>query len=220
VAGEGLLVSAFLVFVARPASVLACLTPFRYPVRDQLMVSWGGLRGAVPIVLATNPLIAGVSGARPIFNIVFFVVFVSVLLQGATIPIVSRWLKVTAPVSPQLRYPIEYQPIPNVNSELAEIAVPARSPAVGRCVFEVGLPPGALIVLIRRRGQIIVPAGNTEIRADDRLLVLAERSALRTIRASLDAPASQERAAEDHEADREIDHQSGHVDKRRDERRR
>ena len=220
VALDGLLVSAFLVFVARPVSVLACLTPFRYPVRDQLMVSWGGLRGAVPIVLATYPLIAGASGARSIFNIVFFVVFVSVLLQGATIPIVSRWLNVTAPLSPQFRYPIEYQPIPNVDSELAEIAVPVDSHAVGRCVFELGFPAGALIVLIRRRGEVIVPAGQTEICADDRLLVFAERGALRTIRASLEAPASQERAAEDHEADRKIDDQPRHVDQRRDERRR
>ncbi len=110
VALSGVALSAFLVFVARPLSVLACLTPFRYPLREQLMISWGGLRGAVPIVLATYPLIAGASGARTIFNLVFFVVFISVLLQGASIPAVSRWLKVATPLSKRFRYPIAVQP--------------------------------------------------------------------------------------------------------------
>ena len=83
---SGIALSAFLVFVARPVSVLLCLTPFRFSLRDQLMVSWAGLRGAVPIVVATYPLIAGASDAQTIFNLVFFVVFISVLLQGTTIP--------------------------------------------------------------------------------------------------------------------------------------
>jgi cell volume regulation protein A len=98
VAPAGLALSAFLVFVARPASVLLCLTPFRFGWREQLMVSWGGLRGAVPIILATYPLIAGAPGARTIFNLVFFVVFLSVLVQAATMPIVARWLGVDAPL--------------------------------------------------------------------------------------------------------------------------
>ena len=99
VAGSGIALAAFLVFVARPLSVLACLTPFRCPLREQLMVSWAGLRGAVPIVLSTYPLIAGIAGARTMFNLVFFVVFVSVLLQGATIPLVAQRLGVAAPLA-------------------------------------------------------------------------------------------------------------------------
>jgi cell volume regulation protein A len=99
VAGAGLALSAFLVFVARPASVLVCLTPFRVALRDQLMVAWGGLRGAVPIVLATYPLIAGIPGADVIFALVFFVVLTSVFVQGTTIPIVSRWLDVADPLA-------------------------------------------------------------------------------------------------------------------------
>lgn len=99
VAGSGIALAAFLVFIARPLSVLACLTPFRCPLREQLMVSWAGLRGAVPIVLSTYPLIAGIAGARTMFNLVFFVVFVSVLLQGATIPLVAQRLGVAAPLA-------------------------------------------------------------------------------------------------------------------------
>ncbi len=94
VAPAGLALSAFLVFVARPISVIACLAPFRFSWREQLMISWGGLRGAVPIVLATYPLLAGVPEARTIFYLVFFVVFSSVLLQATTIPLVARWLGV------------------------------------------------------------------------------------------------------------------------------
>ena len=86
---SGIVLSGFLVLVARPVSVLLCLTPFRFSWRDQLMVSWAGLRGAVPIVVATYPLIAGASGAQRLFDLVFFVVFISVLLQGTTIPLVS-----------------------------------------------------------------------------------------------------------------------------------
>ena len=98
VAWSGVALSAFLVFVARPISVMACLAPLGFSWREQLMISWGGLRGAVPIVLATYPLLAGVPEARTIFYLVFFVVFSSVLLQATTIPVVARWLKVEAPL--------------------------------------------------------------------------------------------------------------------------
>ena len=179
----GVALSAFLVFVARPISVLACLTPFRYPLREQLMVSWAGLRGAVPIVLATYPLIAGVSGARTIFNLVFFVVFISVLLQGATIPSVSRWLKVAAPLSRRFRYPIEYNPTPDEKNQLVEVPVPAGSAAIGKPLVDLGLPIGALVVLIRRDDQVHVPRGSTQIEPNDVLLVLAERDVLDRTRA-------------------------------------
>jgi cell volume regulation protein A len=183
VATSGILLAAFLVFVARPISVLMCLTPFRHPLREQLMVSWAGLRGAVPIVLATYPLIAGAPGARTIFNLVFFVVFISVLLQGATIPLVSRWLGVSAPLGRPFRYPIEYNPTQNTKSQLVEVPVPPQSGAVGRSLVELHLPGGALIVLIRRADDVIVPRGATRIEADDKLLVLAEGDALTRIRA-------------------------------------
>jgi cell volume regulation protein A len=181
VALQGVALSAFLVFVARPASVLVCLTPFRFSIREQLMVSWAGLRGAVPIVLATYPLIAGASGARTIFDLVFFVVFISVLLQGTTIPIVSRWLKVAAPLTRPFQYPLEYTPTPGLKSELTEVAVPARSAVIGRTLVDLALPAGTLIVLIRRGDAMIVPRGNTQIEADDRLLMLAEPDALRLV---------------------------------------
>ena len=95
--GSGLLITAVAIFIARPASVLITLFPMKMPLREKLFVSWVGLRGAVPIVLATFPLLAGLHNASLLFNLVFFVVFASVLLQGASIPLVARWLHVIAP---------------------------------------------------------------------------------------------------------------------------
>ena len=184
---SGIALSGFLVFVARPASVLLCLTPFRFSWRDQLMVSWAGLRGAVPIVVATYPLIAGASSAQRLFNLVFFVVFISVLLQGTTIPMISRWLKVAAPIVQKFRYPIEYNPETSVKSELVEVPVPATSAVIGRSLVELALPAGSLIVLIRRGDDVLVPRGATEIAADDALLVLAEPEAIRSIRGIVNA---------------------------------
>ena len=182
VAVSGVALSGFLVFVARPVSVLLCLTPFRFSVREQLMVSWAGLRGAVPIVVATYPLIAGVSGARTIFNLVFFVVFISVLLQGTSVPLVSKWLRVTGPLLKVFRYPIEYNPTDKVGTELVEVPVPDGSSAIGRTLGELALPAVGLIVLIRRDDDVLVPRGTTRIASRDTLLVLAERDALDRIR--------------------------------------
>jgi potassium/hydrogen antiporter len=178
----GLILSGFLVLVARPVSVLLCLSPFRFSLREQLMVSWAGLRGAVPIVVATYPLIAGASDARTIFNLVFFVVFVSVLLQGATIPIMSRWLNVVGPVVKRFQYPIESNPATTLKSELVEVPIPSLSPAIGRSLVDLALPVDVLIVLIRRGDDALVPRGVTQIESGDTLLVLAEPDALRRIR--------------------------------------
>jgi potassium/hydrogen antiporter len=179
---SGIALSAFLVLVARPVSVLLCLTPFRFSWRDQVMVSWAGLRGAVPIVVATYPLIAGASDAQTIFNLVFFVVFISVLLQGTTIPTVSAWLNVASPAVKTFQYPIEYNPTTNLKSELVEVPVPVRSAVIGRSLVDLALPAGALIVLIRRGDDVLVPRGSTRVESGDSLLVLAEPEGLRCIR--------------------------------------
>jgi cell volume regulation protein A len=138
----------------------------------------------VPIVVATYPLIAGASGAQTLFNLVFFVVFISVLLQGTTIPVVSRWLKVTSPAVRSFHYPIEYNPATNLKSELIEVPVPSQSAAVGRTLVDLALPAGALVVLIRRgNDDVMVPHGGTRIEPADILLVLAEPQALDRVRA-------------------------------------
>ncbi len=177
VAGASLLAAAFLIFVARPLSIAATLLPFGLPAREQAMVAWVGLRGAVPIILATFPRLAGLPQADLIFNIVFFVVLTSVLIQGTTITPVARWLGVTArPLSPA-RPPIEVT-ANDLKGELLELVVPSGSAAVGRQIVDLGLPRGALIVLIGRGSEHLVPDGNTVLEAGDHLLILADQDAL------------------------------------------
>jgi cell volume regulation protein A len=117
-----------------------------------------------------------------LFDLVFFVVFISVLLQGATIPAVSRWLNVAAPIVKTFQYPIEFNPTTDLKSELAEVPVPAQSAVIGRSLIELALPAGALIVLIRRGDDVLVPRGSTQIESGDTLLALAEPDALGRIR--------------------------------------
>jgi cell volume regulation protein A len=114
------------------------------------------------------------------------------LLQGATIPVVSGWLKVAAPLSKRFRYPIEPSdnPTSDLKSELVEVPVPQNSNVVGRPLVELGLPRGALVVLIRRHDDVFVPGGATRIESDDRLLVLAQPDALQRIRELVSEPRS------------------------------
>ena len=183
VAGAGLGVAAFLMFVARPVSVFIALLASRFSRNEKLMVAWVGLRGAVPIILATFPLLAGIPKSDWIFNVVFFAVIASVALQGPTIPFVARWLKVAAPIGPTPRSPVAFVPEPGMQSQLAEVEVPHDSGAVGRQIVKLDLPEGALIVLIGRNGNFVVPRGNTILEAGDRLLVLADAESLSRVRA-------------------------------------
>src|SRR4051794_957360 len=106
VAGDGLLIAAVLMFVARPAAVMTSLAPTKLPFLDRILVSWVGLRGAVPIVLATFPLVRGVEKADVLFHVVFFVVIASVLLQGTSAPAVARWLGCSTSVAERPSFPI------------------------------------------------------------------------------------------------------------------
>ena len=155
-------------------SVFATLWFSRLERREIAMVSWVGLRGAVPIVLATFPSVVGLPNAGLMFDIVFFIVVTSVLVQGPLIPTVARWLGVDEPHVPKTRYPIEFEQTANLDSDLTEVVVPAGSPASGRQILELGLPEDALVVLISRAERFVVPRGATVVQEHDRLLLLAE----------------------------------------------
>jgi cell volume regulation protein A len=185
VAVVSLLVALFLMFVARPLGVFLTLLRTRFRLQEQLMVAWVGLRGAVPIILATFPLLAGIPQAETIFNVVFFTVLTSVLLQGTTLPWVARWLGVDAPLTKAVRYPIDFEPVGGMNSDLVEIAIPAGAVVAGKRILEVELPPGTLIVLLSRDGEFLVPRGSTTLQAGDKLLVLADITALPSVRTLL-----------------------------------
>ncbi len=170
VAGVSLAIAAFLILVARPVAVFISLSLSRLPRRDKLLISWVGLRGAAPIILATFPLVAGLPQAPMIFNVVFFVVLTSVFLQGTTIPVVARWLRLNASeparVVPSLRE--------HISEHLLEIQLPAGAAAAGKRIIDLHLPRDVLLVLIERDGEHIVPTGSTELLAGDLILLAAQ----------------------------------------------
>jgi potassium/hydrogen antiporter len=170
----GIVISLFLIIIARPLSVFISLALFRMKLRDKLFISWVGLRGAVPIVFATYPLLAGVEKAGMIFNLVFFISLSSVLLQGTTLPVVAKWLHVTLPKNIRRRSPLDIALSDDFKSEFIEIDIGAFSPAVGKQVMDLAFPKKALIVLIRRNGKYITPNGTTVIESGDTLLILAD----------------------------------------------
>lgn len=182
VAGAGLITALVLMLLARPASVFISLLFTRYNNRAKWMVSWVGLRGAVPIILATFPLVAGLPNADIMFSVVFFVVILSVLVQGTTIPLVSKWLHVDSPFVEKTRYPIEFEPTVDTKSALKEIELFEDDPAVGKSLVELHLPENALVILINRAGKFLVPKGVTQLQIDDKLLLLASKEELEEAR--------------------------------------
>ncbi len=172
----GIVLSLFLVFIARPLSVFSSLSFFKIKNRDKFFISWVGLRGAVPIVFATYPLLAGMEKAGMIFNLVFFISLTSVLLQGTTLPQVARWLHVTLPVNIRRRSPLDIALSEEFKSEFLEIDISADNPSTGKKILELSFPKKALIVLIKRNGKYLTPGGSTVIQAGDTLLILAENS--------------------------------------------
>ncbi|RPI48929.1 MAG: potassium/proton antiporter, partial [Chloroflexi bacterium] len=179
--GVGLLMAACLMFVARPLGTFVGLIPGAFGWREKAFVSWVGLRGAVPIILATFPLLNGIPQADLIFNVIFFVVLTSVLLQGTSIPVVARWLGLDAPMVPKRVYPIEYTPMGGFKSELQELPVPSDSPMVGKAIVEMGLPDEFLIILVARENDFVLPSGGTVLQAGDTLLVLSDEASLEDV---------------------------------------
>jgi cell volume regulation protein A len=183
VAGGGVLIAAFLMFVARPVAVLVSLSVFRMKFQEKVLVSWVGLRGAVPIVLATFPMMAGVERSELIFNVVFFVVLASAVFQGKTLMPLARLLKLEGPLPDKPKYPLEFDKTEHTSSEMREIAVPAGSAAAGKPISELRLPAGSLILLINRKKDFLVPTGTIVIQENDSLLVLAEPNMFEQIQA-------------------------------------
>ena len=174
VIGIGLVISVFLILVARPISVFISLIPFKMKQRNRWFISWVGLRGAVPIVFATYPLIAGAGKADMIFNIVFFISITSVLIQGTTLPMVARWLHLTLPVNVKQRTQTDLELVDGIKSRLTEIVIPENSSIAGKEIVHLGLPKTSLISIIQRDRKFITPTGSTILLANDRLFMLTE----------------------------------------------
>ena len=172
----GLLICVLLMVVARPLAVFITLAPFRMHWRQKVFLSWVGLRGAVPIVFATYPLIAGVHNAGFIFNVVFFTVLTSVLLQGSTLAIAAKWLGLHRPKQYRTLSPLELELSREVKGVLVALNVPPFSPAVNKLIVDLHFPKGTLIVLVDREGQFISPDGTTVIEGGDRLMVMKKNT--------------------------------------------
>lgn len=179
-AGPGIVVALVLVFLARPAAVALCLAPFRYGWREILFVSWVGLRGAVPIVLATFPLLLGYGDGHRLFDIVFFVVMASVLAQGWSVPVAARWLGLERKAPPGSPVTLEISSLEDVASDIVDYTVAPDSRAAGRLVRELDLPDDVVVAMIVRGERVIPSRGSTEVRAGDHVFLVvpvASRSA-------------------------------------------
>lgn len=166
-----LVVGLALLLVARPLSVLVSVSPFRVPLKEQLFLSWAGLRGAVPIVMATVPVVAGIDKNRELFNVVFVLVVAYTLLQGPSLPYLARRLGVAAPSEPR-DLDLEVAPLERLGADMVQVRIPEESLMHGVEVFELRLPPGANVALIVRDGRTIVPGGTTQLRRGDDLLIV------------------------------------------------
>ena len=164
-------IGAVLLLVARPLSVAASAVWFRVPAREQVFVSWSGLRGAVPIVLATIPLTAGVADAPKFFDIVFVLVVVYTLLQGTTLGRLARWLRLSSDAEPR-DLEVDSAPLEDLDADLLQVRIPAASKMHGVLVRELRLPAGAAVSLLVRAGQGFVPGPDTRLRHGDQLLVV------------------------------------------------
>lgn len=176
VAGPALLVSAVLFLVARPVAVVPLLAPFRFSLREHVLISWVGLKGAAPIILATFPLLAGLPEGRLLFNVVFFVVLLSAMLQGWTLPVLAARLRLRETYVPAPLVSLELVTLRDVNAEVVDYAVSSESPLVGRTIEDLRLPDGAIVALVSREGTPIAPRGSTRLQAADHLFVIARTS--------------------------------------------
>lgn len=193
VAPQGLLVAAVLIFVARPFAVATMVPWFGYSFREILFVSWVGLKGAVPVVLATFPLLLGLQGGDVIFDLVFFVVLVSAVLQGWTMPPLARFLGLQTTPPPEAPVSLEITSLKHVEGDIVDYTVVPDSLASSRLVRELKLPAGCVIAMIVRGQQIIPPRGSTRIEPGDHVFVVL-RPEVRTPVDRLFSPGSERNA--------------------------
>lgn len=172
--GVGLLVSVFLILVARPIGVFISLMFFKMRLRRRFYISWVGLRGAVPIVFATYPLLAGIDKAGIIFNIVFFISVTSILIQGTTLGVVAKWLDVAVPEEEKPIDPTDAFLAEDPKAAMKEFEVTSNCSAVNKKIVQLDFPKNAIIAMIKRDGVYLVPNGSTVIQPGDSLIVLSD----------------------------------------------
>lgn len=172
---KGFLLSLTLVFIARPVAVFASTIKMGFDIKEKIFLSWAGLRGAVPIVLATFPMIAGIANSQLFFNVVFFVVLTSALVQGSTITNLAEKLKLTGPKKTDPPHSLELVSIGKANAEIVEFEVNEESKVTNKTLAEIDFPNDVLINAIIRSNELITPVGETKIKVGDVLFILVSR---------------------------------------------
>lgn len=178
IAGPALAIAAFLMLVGRPLAVLLCLLPFRFNLKELAFISWVGLRGAVPIVMALFPLLAGVEGAKLLFNVAFMVVLASLLLQGTSVPFLARALGISLPERAEPILRAQLRGTGQRHIELAQFEISPHSAVLNVSPDSLTLPPESHIISVLRNGELMQPHTSGALQAGDIVAVLAAESAL------------------------------------------
>lgn len=172
-----LLIGIFMIVIGRPLSVFLCLLPFgkKITMKSRLFISWVGLRGAVPIIFATYPVVANVPGAHSIFNIVFFITIVSLIVQGTTVSWVARILGLSTPLEKTgndfgVELPEE------IDSDLRDVTVTEEILKKGETLKDMNLPKGTLVMIVKRGDEYLIPNGTLKLHVGDKLLLISEKN--------------------------------------------
>lgn len=175
IAVTALLIGIFIILIARPVSVFLCLLPFKgISNKARIFISWVGLRGAVPIIFATYPVIAQIPGSNQLFNTVFFTTLLSLIIQGMTISKMARWLKLDLPEEKEgNEFGVELPE--EIDTHLNDITLTEDMLTVGNRLADMNIPKGTLVMLIKRGNEFIIPNGQIELHAGDKLLVMSEK---------------------------------------------
>ncbi|MCC9642829.1 potassium/proton antiporter [Rhodopirellula sp. JC740] len=176
VAVPALLIASVLIFIARPVAVFLCGIPFRFSVRELTFLSWVGLKGAVPITLATFPMLAGLPAASVIFDTVFFVVLVSALVQGWTLPAVAKTLRLEVPANQPPPVTLEISSLQTVDGDIVDYYIEEGARAAGCMIKDLALPEGVVIALIVREEQTVLPQGRSMLQPGDHVVVVLRPS--------------------------------------------
>jgi cell volume regulation protein A len=171
----GILLGLFMIIIARPFAVFISLLPFKhFTFKARLYISWVGLRGAVPIIFATYALMSsGVEHARMMFNMVFFITILSLILQGTTVNRMAQWLGLKEKLKEK---EFNFDLPDEITASMQEMDVTARLLSNGEMLKDVTLPPNTLVIMIKREGKYLVPTGNTHLYLTDKLLLISEEA--------------------------------------------
>ena len=174
------LIGVFMIFIGRPLSVFLCLLPFKnMTTRSRIFISWVGLRGAVPIIFATYPVVAGIEGANMIFNIVFFITIVSLIVQGTTISKMANKLKLSKPM-PKTGNEFGVELPEEINTHLYDMVIEPSHITSGDTLKDMALPKGTLVMIVKRDEEYLIPNGTLKLHVGDRLLLISEKHEVAT----------------------------------------